>query len=169
MSNNRTPEEQVTRWEHLRAIENIMGKITYYGNGQTNNNVSDGTEGTGAPTTFAAKATGVQVNVGESANTFVYFKTLERANADGTGNLKYTAIPNPFQVRPTYGTASVSSTRTVYISWSCNTWYYSQYAQVYFVYTNASGTVTTSSTYTTTRDTSIRVFMRVPDRSIQKT
>ena len=130
-------------------------KITYYGNGQTNNNVSDGTEGTGAPTTFAAKATGVQVNVGESANTFVYFKTLERANADGTGNLKYTAIPNPFQVRPTYGTASVSSTRTVYISWSCNTWYYSQYAQVYFVYTNASGTVTTSSTYTSNGSTTI--------------
>ena len=31
MSKIRTPEEQVTRWEHLRAIENIMGKITYYG------------------------------------------------------------------------------------------------------------------------------------------
>ncbi len=31
MSKTRTPEEQVTRWEHLRAIENIMGKITYYG------------------------------------------------------------------------------------------------------------------------------------------
>lgn len=27
----RTPEEQVTRWEHLREIENIMGKVTYYG------------------------------------------------------------------------------------------------------------------------------------------
>lgn len=27
----RTPEEQVTRWEHLRAIENIMGKLTNYG------------------------------------------------------------------------------------------------------------------------------------------
>lgn len=27
----RTPEEQVTRWEHLRAIENIMGRLSNYG------------------------------------------------------------------------------------------------------------------------------------------
>ncbi len=27
----RTPEEQVTRWEHIRAIENLVGKMTYYG------------------------------------------------------------------------------------------------------------------------------------------
>ncbi len=26
-----TPEQQVTRWEHIREIENIMGKVTYYG------------------------------------------------------------------------------------------------------------------------------------------
>ncbi len=26
-----TPEEQVTRWEHIRAIENLVGKMTYYG------------------------------------------------------------------------------------------------------------------------------------------
>ena len=26
-----TPEEQVTRWEHTRAIENLVGKMTYYG------------------------------------------------------------------------------------------------------------------------------------------
>ena len=130
-------------------------KITYYGNGQTNNNVSDGTEGTGAPTNFVSKATGVQVNVGESANTFVYYKTLERANVDGSGDLSYTTIPNPFQVRPTYGTASASTTRSVYISWSCNTWYYSQYAQVYFTYTNASGTTVTSSTYTSNGNTTI--------------
>ncbi len=25
------PEEQVTRWEHIRAIENLVGKMTYYG------------------------------------------------------------------------------------------------------------------------------------------
>lgn len=31
MGKLRTPEEQVTRWEHIRAIENLMGKTTYYG------------------------------------------------------------------------------------------------------------------------------------------
>lgn len=28
--NQLTPEQQVTRWEHIREIENIMGKHTYY-------------------------------------------------------------------------------------------------------------------------------------------
>lgn len=27
----RSPEEQVTRWEHIRAIENLVGRLTYYG------------------------------------------------------------------------------------------------------------------------------------------
>ena len=31
MGKTRTPEEQVTRWEHIRAIENLMGTRSYYG------------------------------------------------------------------------------------------------------------------------------------------
>ena len=31
MRSIKSPEEQVTRWEHIRAIENLMGKRTFYG------------------------------------------------------------------------------------------------------------------------------------------
>ena len=48
------------------------------------------------------ESTAVQVNKGEAGNQFIYFKTLENANEDGSGNYPYTMIPNPFQVRPTY-------------------------------------------------------------------
>ena len=134
-------------------------KITYYGNspaGRTT--MTNASENGNTPTSFSATATGVKVGVGSTENQdqFIYLKTLEAANADGSGNYPYTAIPNPFQVRPTGQSGSVTpDTRTVYISWSCDTWYYTQSAQVYFIYTNGSGTQVTSSTYTSNGNTTI--------------
>ena len=72
-------------------------KITYYGNGKMYTS-------TGAtPSGNLSDATGVKVSASENENTFIYLKTLERANGDaGTGNLAYTLIPNPFTVRPKF-------------------------------------------------------------------
>lgn len=100
----------------IHSLNPANVKISYYGNGTGNmtNNSENGAE----PSSFSLNATGVQVGPNDAANTFVYYKTLERANADGTGNLSYTTIPNPFQVRPTNGSGSgsASTTRTVYVS-----------------------------------------------------
>ena len=71
-------------------------KITYFGNGKMY------TSTTATPSGNLNDATGVQVSATESANQFVYLKTLERANYDGTGNLVYSLIPNPFSKRPTF-------------------------------------------------------------------
>ncbi len=85
-------------------------KITYYGDGivMTGNN-----DYTASSTDFVQPGNanyvgGAKVNVGgEDENTFVYYKTLERTDgstsANPTGRCLYTTIPNPFQVRPTYG------------------------------------------------------------------
>ena len=95
-------------------------KITYFGNGQDNNNMTT-TDTKVDPTSYGAKATGVKVGLAsdENQDEFVYLKTLEAANEDGTGNYPYTMIPNPFQVRPTgqsNGTGSVTpTTRTIVI------------------------------------------------------
>ncbi len=75
-------------------------KITYYGNGTNNISTTNGI--TPASESWTEDATTVQVSYNETENTFIYLKTLERANADGTGNCAYTTIPNPFSVRPTY-------------------------------------------------------------------
>ena len=82
-------------------------KITYYGYGN-NTMTSTSTANTPANSDFNADvtATQVKVNIGEDGNQFVYLKTLENANADGTGNYPYTMIPNPFQVRPVYNPSS---------------------------------------------------------------
>ena len=76
-------------------------KITYYGNGITmknNNNYTSSTSSNDYET-----STGVAVGVDDSANLFVYLKTLENADYDGTGDYPYTMIPNPFSKRPVYG------------------------------------------------------------------
>ncbi|MCR4827454.1 MAG: chitobiase/beta-hexosaminidase C-terminal domain-containing protein, partial [Bacteroidales bacterium] len=87
--------------DKLHKLKPIDVKITYYGNGQDENNMTSN-DAKDIPTEYGAKATGVQVNVNEPGNQFVYLKTLEAANADGSGNYPYTMIPNPFQVRPMY-------------------------------------------------------------------
>ena len=71
-------------------------KITYFGNGKMY------TSTTATPSGNLSNASGVQVSATESANQFVYLKTLERANYEGTGNLVYSLIPNPFSKRPTF-------------------------------------------------------------------
>ena len=145
----------------IRSLNPADIKITYYGNGQDANNMTNSSENGAEPTSFSLKATGVQVGPNDPANTFIYYKTLERTDGStatsasaATGNLKYTTIPNPFQVRPSAGTAS--TTRTVYISWSCSNWTYNNFdAQVYFEYTNSNGEPTTSSTYKKNGNTTI--------------
>lgn len=84
-------------------------KITYYGNGS--NTVA--TTNDDNPTSFTADATGVKVGIDADANTFIYYKTLERTDGStaaapnaATGRCAYTTIPNPFSVRPTYGTGN---------------------------------------------------------------
>lgn len=81
-------------------------KITYYGNGSS----TVATTNDDNPTSFTADATGVKVGIDADANTFVYYKTLERTDGStaaapsaATGRCAYTTIPNPFSVRPTYG------------------------------------------------------------------
>ena len=85
-------------------------KITYYGDGIVMSNNNDYTAGTSNYVSpgNANYVGGAKVNVGgENENTFVYYKTLERTDgstsANPTGRCLYTTIPNPFQVRPTYG------------------------------------------------------------------
>lgn len=78
-------------------------KITYKGFG-ANTMTSTSTANMPANSAFDTdvEEDQVAVNVGETENQFIYLKTLENANADGTGNYPYTMIANPFQVRPTY-------------------------------------------------------------------
>lgn len=79
-------------------------KITYYGNGT--NTVTTSTAVTPALNTFTASTNdGVAVGVGEPEGTFVYYKTLERTtgSAYGSATYSYTTIPNPFSIRPVYG------------------------------------------------------------------
>ena len=102
----------------IRSLNPADVKITYYGNGivMTGNN-----DYTASSTDFVKPGQtnytgGAKVNVGgENENTFVYYKTLERGDATQTAwtystthtsaasRCPYTPIPNPFQVRPTYG------------------------------------------------------------------
>ena len=124
----------------IRSLNPADVKITYYGNGQDANNMTT-TDNANTPTTFGAKATGVQVSATESENTFIYLKTLERTNGEGAaskeaanGAAKYSTIPNPFQKRPTYGSAA--TTRTIYLITSGNN---NGRGTLTVDYTNASG------------------------------
>ena len=82
-------------------------KITYFGNGitmKTNNNYTSNTS-TDDYETSTGVAVGVEDNKARNANQFIYLKTLENENTEGTGtNYPYTTIPNPFSKRPVYGT-----------------------------------------------------------------
>ena len=94
-------------------------KITYYGDGIVMSNNNDYTAGTSNYVSpgDANYVGGAKVNVGgEDENTFVYYKTLERTDgstsANPTGRCLYTTIPNPFQVRPTYGSRGTTDQNT---------------------------------------------------------
>ena len=93
-------------------------KITYYGNGTKTVTNASAAEAVENPTSFSLDATTVKVGPNDDANVFVYYKTLERENVDGTGNVPYTTIPNPFLVRPTgnSGSAPAPASVKVYIS-----------------------------------------------------
>ncbi len=81
----------------IRSLNPADVKITYYGNGKMYTSTS------ATPSGNLSDATGVKVGPSENEDTFIYLKTLERANGDaGTGNLAYTLIPNPFSVRPSF-------------------------------------------------------------------
>lgn len=91
-------------------------KITYYGFGENTMTTTDAGD---TPTDFDGLVTEDDVAVGpnEPGSRFIYLKTLEKANEDGSGNYPYTLIPNPFSVRPTGESVTVTpTTRTVYIS-----------------------------------------------------
>ena len=88
----------------IRSLNPADVKITYFGNGT--NNISTTNGATPAANSWNQSATTVQVSYNETANQFVYLKTLERADGatsqNPTGNCAYTTIPNPFSKRPTY-------------------------------------------------------------------
>ena len=103
----------------IRSLNPADVKITYYGDGIV---MTGNADYTASSTDFVQPGNanyvgGAKVNVGgEDENTFIYYKTLERGDATQTawtfssGNQSsaasrcpYTPIPNPFQVRPTYG------------------------------------------------------------------
>ena len=70
-------------------------KITYKGYGDKTMTTTDTGD---TPTTFDEDVDSEAVAVGpnDPGNQFVYLKTLEKANEDGSGNYPYTTIPNPF-------------------------------------------------------------------------
>ena len=106
----------------IRSLNPVDVKITYYGNGSGDGTAAKPynmttTDNADNPTSFGANATGVKVGIaaGEDQSTFVYYKTLERADgsndsytskSQAVGDAGYTMIPNPFQVRPVYGTGN---------------------------------------------------------------
>ena len=93
-------------------------KITYYGYGANTMTTTDTGD---TPTVFAGLVGQDDVAVGPDApgSRFIYLKTLENANEDGSGNedgscnYPYTLIPNPFSVRPTYGSGTIDIPTTV--------------------------------------------------------
>ena len=105
----------------IRSLNPADVKITYYGDGIVMTGDADYTAGMAASNYVTPGQTnytgGAKVNVGgEDENTFIYYKTLERGDATQTAwtyssssqssaasRCPYTPIPNPFQVRPTYG------------------------------------------------------------------
>ncbi len=106
-------------------------KISYFGNGLQTVSTTDGANP--ANDSWTADATGVQVGPNESGNQFVYLKTLEHANEDGSGNYPYTTIPNPFSKRPVYTSVSyTASTQNIYIS----TVQDNAYGYIYVTYTD---------------------------------
>ena len=79
-------------------------KITYMGNGITMKTDNDYTANTSSDD--YETSTNVAIGVDAAANQFIYLKTLENAEEDGSGDYPYTMIPNPFSKRPTYGTGN---------------------------------------------------------------
>lgn len=115
----------------IRSLSPADVKITYYGDGIV---MTGNADYTASSTDFvqpgdANYVGGAKVNVGgEDENTFIYYKTLERGantqtawtystdHSSDASRCPYTTIPNPFQVRPTYGTPP-NSNRAAWTGW----------------------------------------------------
>ena len=84
----------------IHSLKPADVKIMYLGNGKMY------TSTTATPSGDLSDASGVQVSASEKANQFVYLKTLENANPEGSSGTNqsypYTLIPNPFSKRPTF-------------------------------------------------------------------
>ena len=93
----------------IHSLKPADVKITYKGYGP-NTMTSTNTDNMPANSAFDTEVTSSQVavNVGETENQFIYLKTLENANPEGSSSnsqsYSYTMIHNPFQVRPVYST-----------------------------------------------------------------
>lgn len=104
----------------LHSLNPADVKITYYGDGIM---MTESSDYTASSTDYVQSGNtkyigGAKVNVGgEDENTFVYYKTLERENADGSGRCPYKPIPNPFQVRPTYESAWDGTNTDTWTGW----------------------------------------------------
>ena len=89
---------------HLHSLNPADVTIKYFANGTGTISTTNGA--TPANNSWTQNATGVQLSNDESANTFIYYKTLERTDgstsANPSGRCAYTTIPNPFCKRPTY-------------------------------------------------------------------
>ena len=123
----------------IHSLKPADVKITYKGYGE---NTMTGTSTANMPAnadfTEDVESSQVAVNVGEAGNQFIYLKTLENANAAGTGNYPYTMIANPFQVRPVYEESgsggSQPETYTLYIEYSVRSATMSQPTVTYSYY-----------------------------------
>ena len=103
----------------LRSLNPADVTITYFGNGTNNVNVTTNST-TPADNSWTSSSSSVQVSNNETANTFVYYKTLERTDGstslNPTGRCAYTVIPNPFSKRPTF-TISGTKYYTGFYKW----------------------------------------------------
>ena len=116
----------------IRSLSPADVKITYLGNGVMMKTTDDYTAGT-TDTILPGNANYVDtafINIpsGEHQDSIVYYKTLERGantttaytysttHTTAASRCPYITIPNPFQVRPTYGTAP-SSDRANWTGW----------------------------------------------------
>ena len=117
----------------IRSLSPADVKITYYGDGIVMTGNADYTASSSdfvkpGQTNYTG---GAKVNVGgeNEENTFIYYKTLERgantqtaytfssgSQSAAESRCPYTTIPNPFQVRPTYGTPPTSN-RASWTGW----------------------------------------------------
>ena len=95
----------------VRNLNPADVKITYYGYGTHTMYSSDATTPEGEPdVSVAASEVGIGIDAPEK-NTYVYHKTLERINGEQATSIEaadgpcfYRIIPNPYSLRPTYGT-----------------------------------------------------------------
>ena len=130
----------------IKSLKPADVKITYTGYG-TNTMTSTSTDNMPANSAFDTDvaANQVAVNVNEAGNQFIYLKTLENANEDGSGNYPYTMIHNPFQVRPNNNTTTTATSRTVYFNWGRSN--RDTQGTLTVTYTNAAGQSNQTQTF----------------------